>query len=265
MKNRTLLFGEGLFETFRVFSGRRLAFVEDHLKRMADGSLFFGLPFSKEKAGDALRRALEEIPSNAEARLRLNLVSYGGHQVERTNFETTWELLQERGTFQNDQGVKLDFAPFQRFSGSPLVRFKTTSYLENIYVLRWARNQGLFDGIFTNERNEITEGSICNFFFLRRGQVFTPPVDAGLLPGITRKQVIELARALKYNVEESDILRGDLDHFDGAFVTNSIVGILAVSHLADAVFEVPEAITSLQDAYQKRVETSALPMNQQNP
>ena len=82
MKNRTLFFGEGLFETFRVYRDRRLAFVEDHLERMAEGCSFFALPFSREKAIEALKLALGQIPHDSEARLRLNLTSYGDHRVE---------------------------------------------------------------------------------------------------------------------------------------------------------------------------------------
>ena len=136
MKNRTLFFGEGLFETFRVYVGRKLAFVEEHLDRMAEGSRFFALPFSRQEAVDALITALENIPHNTEARLRLNLVSYGDHAVENTAFETAWEPVEDMST-RLASGVKLGLAPFQRFSRSPLVRFKTTSYLENIFAFSW--------------------------------------------------------------------------------------------------------------------------------
>lgn len=258
MKNRTLYFGEGLFETFRVYQGRRIAFVKDHLDRMADGCDFFGLAFSREKAVRALRLALEEIPPEGEARLRLNLLCYGDHAVERTDFQTSWELIQPGAGKEQERGVRLCFAPFQRFSKSPLVRFKTASYLENIFALRWARGQGFFDALFTNERNEITEGSICNVFFLNRGRILTPPLGAGLLPGVTRKQVLEVARLLDQPVEECPVLRKDLDRFDGILVTNSVIGISPVSHLAGAAYDTPEVSHVLQEGYDRHVEASAI-------
>lgn len=258
MKNRTLLFGEGLFETFRVYKDRRLAFVEDHLDRMATGANFFALPFSRGKAFEALKLALEEIPPNSEARLRLNLISLGDHGVDETTFETSWEPLQEMSIWQ-DLGVKLALAPFQRFSGSPLVRFKTTSYLENIFVFTWARKQKFFDALFTNERGEITEGCISNVFFLDKGNILTPPTDAGLLPGVTRQQIIEVARASGLPLTERTVVPADLGRFDGAFVTNSVVEILPVSTVGDIDYPIPEMIEALREGYRKRLEGSLSP------
>ncbi|MBW1743916.1 MAG: aminotransferase class IV [Deltaproteobacteria bacterium] len=258
MKNRTLLFGEGLFETFRVYQGRRLPFVDDHLARMADGCSFFSLPFSGKDAEEALKSALAEIPPDTEARLRLNLISYGNQRVEKTAFQTTWEPLQEMGTWQSE-GVKLGMAPFQKFSHSPVVRFKTTSYMENIFVFSWAREQGFFDALFINERGEITEGSISNVFFLSEGGIVTPPTDAGILPGVTRKQIIEVARELDCSVVERTVTIAELERFDGAFVTNSVIEILPVHTVDDTKYNIPELIDALRDGYRKRLKTSLFP------
>ena len=255
MKNRTQLFGEGLFETFRMYRGRKLAFVEDHLDRMAEGCRFFTLPFSREQALEALKAALDEVPADVDARLRLSLISHGDHGVAKVTFETTWEPLQEMSA-QHQRGVRLTLAPFQRFSKSPLVRFKTTSYLENIFVFTWARGEGFFDALFTNERGEITEGSITNVFFLNKGRILTPPLEAGLLPGITRKEIIRVALARGFSVRESTLRPGDLKAFDGAFVTNSVIEVLPVSAVGDTSYPIPEIIQGLREGYQERVRAS---------
>jgi len=255
MKNRTLFFGEGLFETFRVYPGRNLAFVEDHLDRMAEGCRFFALPFSKKLALDTLKSALDKAPADVDARLRLSLISHGDHGAARVTFETTWQPLEEMNT-QQGRGVELGLAPFQRFSKSPLVRFKTTSYLENIFVFTWARGKGFFDALFTNERGAITEGSITNIFFLSKGHILTPPVEAGLLPGITRKQIITVARALGVSVSESTVAPADLKGFDGAFVTNSVIEVLPVCAVGGTHFEIPQMIHSIQEGYQERLRAS---------
>jgi branched-subunit amino acid aminotransferase/4-amino-4-deoxychorismate lyase len=255
MKNRTRLFGEGLFETFRVYRGRKLAFVDDHLDRMAEGCRFFALPFSRKQALDALKAALDEMPADVDARLRLTLISHGDHRAAKATFETTWEPLQEMSS-QHQQGVRLTLAPFQRFSKSPLVRFKTTSYLENIFVFTWARGEGFFDALFTNERGEITEGSITNVFFLSKGHILTPPLEAGLLPGITRKQILRVARARTLSVRESTLRPGDLKVFDGAFVTNSVIEVLPVCAVGDTHFAIPQMIQGLREGYQERVRAS---------
>lgn len=255
MKNRTLFFGEGLFETFRVYAGRKLAFVKDHVDRMAAGCRFFALPFSRKKAMDALQSALEEIPHDKEARLRLTLISYGDLGAQTTAFQTTWEPLQGMSMRQGAR-VKLGLAPFQRFSRSPLVRFKTTSYLENIFVFNWAREQGFFDALFTNERGEIAEGSVTNVFFVRKGGILTPPIEAGLLPGVTRKHTIKVASMLGFSVTESTVTPADLNRFDGAFVTNSVIEILPATTVGNAHYRVPELIKILHEGYKECVEAS---------
>ncbi len=258
MKNRTLLFGEGLFETFRVYPGKKLAFLADHLERMADGCRFFALPFSRQQAMDALRSALEEIPEDTDARLRLNLVSYGDHGVERTAFQAIWEPLEDMSS-QQGSGVKLVLAPFQRFSQSPLVRFKTTSFLENIFVFTWARQRGFFDALFTNERGEITEGSITNVFFVTEDHLYTPPTEAGLLPGITRKHIMKAARSLGLSMTETAVTTGDLHGFDGTFVTNSVVEAVPVCSIGDADYEIHETVHAIHEGYRRRVQACLFP------
>lgn len=255
MKNRTLLFGEGLFETFRIYPGKNLVFVEDHLHRMAEGCRFFALPFPKDQALAALESALDEVPAHVEARLRLSLICHGYESTAKVTFETTWEPLKEMRV-QQDRGVKLGLAPFQRFSKSPLVRFKTTSYLENIFVFTWARSQGCFDALFTNERGEITEGCITNVFFLRQGHLLTPPAEAGLLPGITRKQIIGAAQGQGLSVTESTVRPADLRAFDGVFVTNSVIEVLPVCAVGHTRFAISKMIRSIQAAYRHRVTAS---------
>ena len=199
-----------------------------------------------------MKLALEEIPNDTEARLRLNLICYGDHGVEKTALETTWEPLQDMTTWKSS-GVRLALAPFQRFSRSPLVRFKTTSYLENIFVFDWARREGYFDALFTNERGEITEGSITNVFFVSKGHIVTPPTDAGLLAGVTRKQIIKIAGTLGLSLTESTFNLADLNRFDGAFVTNSVIEILPVHTVGDIHYAIPEMIKVIQDNYQECV------------
>ncbi|MDY6989692.1 MAG: aminotransferase class IV [Thermodesulfobacteriota bacterium] len=258
MKNRTLAFGEGLFETFRVYEGGRLAFVEDHLDRMAEGCRFFSFSFSRQRALEALKQALKEIPQDSEARLRLNLISYGDHGAEKPGFQITWEPLEKVGT-QQGHGVRLGLAPFQRLSQSPLVRFKTTSYLENIYVLTWARKKGFFDALFTNERGDITEGSISNVFFLNKGRIVTPPTDAGLLPGVTRKQILKVACTIGIPLTEATVKPEELNQFDGAFVTNSVIEMLPVAAVGDTSYGVPEIINALCEGYQKSLRANLFP------
>lgn len=253
MKNRTLFFGEGLFETFRVYRGGRIPWIDEHLARMARGCQFFSLPFSTEEARGAILRVLNEIPEEAEARLRLNLLSYGDQDVSEVRFSVHWEVLPDMNRLMSE-GVRLGISPIRRYSLSPLVRFKTTSYMENMFVLRWARQHGFFDAIFTNERGEVTEGCISNIFFIKGDRVvITPPVEAGLLDGITRAKIIEILDFMNVDVLEEKILPDDLPQFQGAFVTNSVIELLPVRLIGKISYPISSMIPRIQDSYRKRV------------
>lgn len=255
MKNRTLLFGEGLFETFRVYAGRKIGFVEEHLERMAEGCRFFDIPFSPEETKKALASSLNTIPEESDVRLRLNLMTYGTDSVEKVDFSAEWGPLPDISRWKKE-GVKLGLAPFRRFSGSPLVRFKTTAYLENITAFRQARKRGFFDAIFTNEREEVTEGSISNIFFLTGDKILTPPIEAGLLPGITRKKIIECAHDSGIFLEEARISLTDIDHFESSFMTNSVIEILPVITIGHIAYRPSEIISVLQEHYKRLIQNS---------
>jgi len=253
MKNRTLFFGEGLFETFKVYRGRRIPWIDEHLARMARGCQFFSLPFHKEKARDTILSVLNEIPEEIEARLRLNLLCYGDQDVSEVRFSANWEVLPDLSRFMSE-GVRIGISPIKRFSLSPLVRFKTTSYMENMFVLRWARQHGFFDAIFTNERGEVTEGCISNIFFIRGDEVVvTPPIDAGLLDGITRAKIIEILGSLNIDVLETRIVPDDLTKFKGVFITNSVIELFPVRMIGEVSYSILPMIFKIHKCYQKKV------------
>jgi branched-subunit amino acid aminotransferase/4-amino-4-deoxychorismate lyase len=182
-------------------------------------------------------------------------MTYGTDSVEKVDFSAEWAPLPNISKWK-EEGVKLDHATFRRFSGSPLVRFKTTSYLENMTTFRQARKRGFFDAIFTNEREEVTEGSISNIFFLKGNKIITPPVEAGLLPGITRKKIIECAHDSGIFLEEARISLTNIDHFESGFVTNSVIEILPVMTIGYIEYRPSAIVSILQEHYKRLIQHS---------
>ncbi|MCD6319921.1 MAG: aminotransferase class IV family protein [Candidatus Desulfofervidaceae bacterium] len=253
MLNRTLLFGEGLFETWRVYKGRKLPLVEDHLARMEKGCQFFGWPFAKEKAKALLEKTLKEIPVETEARLRLTLVTYGKERVEYTNFLTTWQPLSPDLSRLQKEGVKIAIAPWPRCS-SPLRNFKTTCFLENNLMLNRARQKGFYEVLCLNERGEITEGCISNIFFIKdEHTIITPSKKAGLLPGITRQKIIEILQQRGIKVEEMPIYPEEINQFQGAFLTNAVIEVLPIKQIEDTVYSCPNGCEWLKSAYRSLI------------
>jgi branched-subunit amino acid aminotransferase/4-amino-4-deoxychorismate lyase len=110
---------------------------------------------------------------------------------------------------------------------------KTTSYMENIIAREQALAAGSDEVLFLNEKGHLTEGTVSNMFLVTPAMsLVTPPVKSGLLPGITRKFVMELAAKQGIKVIEADVSLNELRHFSEAFLTNSIIEIVPLVSLA---------------------------------
>lgn len=229
--NRTLLYGEGLFETIRVYPGRQIPLLEAHGRRMASGAAFFGFPFSSTAFGEAVHAEIERIPKETDARLRVTLEVWGDEGPEETQYVTHCAPVRvEDQSYLG--GVRLIAAPFSRSSTSPLLAFKTTNYFENSYARHWARDQGFYDALFFNERGEITETTTANLFLIRGRSLITPPVSAGLLPGIARRHLMANAKRYSLAAEERPLTAADFKTAGEVVITNAIVEVLPVKEIA---------------------------------
>ncbi|MFQ5656086.1 MAG: aminotransferase class IV [Candidatus Methylomirabilales bacterium] len=229
--NRTLLYGEGLFETMRAYSGRRVPLLQAHCRRMALGAEFFGFPFSATAFEAAVEGELQRIPDDDDARLRVTLEVWGEEGPEDTTFVTQSSPITMMDESYS-QGVRLVSAPFSRSSTSPLLAFKTTNYFENSYARQWAQRQGFYDALFSNERGEISETTTANLFLVRGRSLITPPVSAGLLPGIARHRLLASAKSCGLFGEERPVTSADLMEADQVMLTNAIVEVLPVKGIA---------------------------------
>jgi branched-chain amino acid aminotransferase len=103
---------------------------------------------------------------------------------------------------------------------------KSTSYLLSVLAKKEAVTAGMDEALLLNECDVIAEGSISNVFFVRHGELFTPPLKSGILPGITREAVLELAAGSKIRAAEAEIRVEDLPGFGEAFLTNSVLEMM---------------------------------------
>ena len=227
--NRTLLYGEGLFETLRVYRGRQVPLLEAHCRRMARGAEFFRFPFSPSAFRRAVEEGLQGISEEAEARLRVTLEVWGEEGPVETRLIACSVPL--RGTDEGE-GVRLIRAPFARSSGSPLLAFKTTNYFENSYARQWARLQEYDDALFFNERAEVTETTAANLFLIREQNLVTPPVSAGLLPGIARGVVLSCAKGHGLVPEERPVTAADLQGAEEILLSNAVIEVVPVREIA---------------------------------
>jgi len=234
------LYGYGLFETMRAYGGKIFR-QERHLERLLASSRVLGLEAAL--GGIDLGRAVKDtLRANnlGDARLRLTVSrgeidSFPGpHTAPAPTVLVTARSYTPLPPEIYARGFKAGVSSYRRYSQSPLVGLKATSYLLNVLAKMEAGASGLDEALLLNERGTITEGSTSNIFLVTAGPgLVTPPVASGLLPGITRQAVMELAAAQGIAVTEDEVSLADLGQFSQAFLTNSVMEIMPLVAVRD--------------------------------
>jgi branched-subunit amino acid aminotransferase/4-amino-4-deoxychorismate lyase len=131
------------------------------------------------------------------------------------------------------EGIKAASSPYRKNEYSPIVQHKTFNQLENIFSLRHCREKDAKECIFLNSSGFLAEGSKSNLFFIREGKVYTPSADCGILPGITRQQVMDLLTGQGIAVMEGKYHFNELVESDECFCTNSLMEVMPVVKIDD--------------------------------
>lgn len=237
---RSLLYAEGVFETFR-WKGSPPAFLKRHLDRMKQGSKFLSIPFP---SGEDIKSAVEEAIRRSnltDAYVKVCLLSSGPTKFYEQAVKSH-VLVVVRSYESSKERMRAHIASFKRNSSSPLLRVKSLNYLENVLARREAQDHGCDEAIFLNERGEIAEGSSTNIFWVKENVLYTPAVDCGLLPGITREALISLTTEIGLNVVEGGFDLNEVLYSDGAFLTNSLIGIAALAGVDEIDLKLDEEL-----------------------
>ncbi|MEQ9619298.1 MAG: aminotransferase class IV [Deltaproteobacteria bacterium] len=235
---RTLFYGEGVFETFR-YKSRLPVFFPVHYQRMKRGAELLRIPIP-EISGLSMqvRNAVEEA-GYSDAYVKVCLLSQGSSRFyDNPEKEAILVIIKEYSATK--EPVKTLVHPVKRYSESPLLRIKSMNYLENIAARREAIEKGFDEALFLNHRDEITEGSASNVFWFKDGVIFTPSLECGLLPGITRDILLNNIPELGIEVREGRYFPSDIIDSDFAFFTNSITGCSLISRINDCNISVDQ-------------------------
>jgi len=131
--------------------------------------------------------------------------------------------------FVYGRGYKCVLSTIPCQSRSVTSGLKTTSYLGNLLARRRAIAAGADEAILLNDLGQVCEASMSNIFLVRKGRILTPPVSAGILPGITRQAVIDLAGGLGVDLNQIVIRPEELAGSDEAFLTSSMLEIMPLT------------------------------------
>jgi para-aminobenzoate synthetase/4-amino-4-deoxychorismate lyase len=204
--------GFDLFETTFATKEQGIRHWDRHLSRLETSARWCGFPLDQT----LLQKRVDETCVGFEAKVGYRLRIALGKSGEIT---VTSARLAPLAAPTIDVLLASEHGFAARSADDPLLRHKTTSREEYDRAWREAESLGAFDMLFFNERGELTEGGRSNVFVRLNGRWSTPPLDAGLLPGVMRGVLIE-----ELDAEERTLTREDLDHAEALIICNALRG-----------------------------------------
>ncbi|MFN0171711.1 MAG: aminotransferase class IV [Bryobacteraceae bacterium] len=227
-----LLSGWGVFSTIKVIDGVLFAW-ERHWARMSRDArlLRVPMPADSERVRRDLLRLIEQNQA-ANATLRLVVVRNGGGTWEGPSTGRPSDVIALTADLKHwGHAVKLDWVPEARHAASIFRGTKILSWAMNLTWLEEAQSRGYDEVILLNERGEVAECTSANLFIANGHDVWTPPLDSGCLPGVTRELLLAEVHAEGYAIREKTLYPQDLEAADEVFITSTTRDLLAVNRL----------------------------------
>jgi len=234
------LYGDGVYETLRAYQGR-IFLLERHLARLRRSCELIGLdlPVKDHEWVPIISEILVRNGLN-DAGLRLT-ISRGEGELGidpglcvRPTVVVMAKSLTPYPAHMREQGVRLQLVSVRRnpqSAQSPQI--KSLSVLNNILAKQEAVQVGAYDALMLNMDGHVTECTTSNIFFVANQRLHTPSVACGILEGITREVVIELAGGLGIEVEEGPFAAEEVLQADECFMTNTGMEVMAVSRIGE--------------------------------
>ncbi|MDX6751912.1 aminotransferase class IV [Geminicoccaceae bacterium 1502E] len=230
--DRGFLLGDGLFETMRAQDGA-VPLLARHLARLRAGTDVMGIPFEATDA--ALTKACAALLAangfvGGAAALRLTLTRGPGPRGLLPPPDATPTLLLAAFPAPPPRPpATAAIVTIRRNEHSPTSRLKTLAYQDQILALKEARAAGAEEALMLNTAGRLACASTANLFVVTRdGRLLTPALDEGVLPGITRARVLEVAARVGIAAEATRIEPAVLDEAEAVFLTSSLTGLRAV-------------------------------------
>ncbi|NIA20107.1 MAG: hypothetical protein GWP07_06735 [Xanthomonadaceae bacterium] len=248
------MYGDGVFETIRLYEGTPFM-LDLHQQRLEQGLRLLDIP--KPTMIEKLPDIISHLGSrnhlqNTQGMSRI-MISRGQKPSNPTCVVQATALDME-AIKDRQLGMQAIILPWKRDAANPLLQIKSMNYLENIYGRKMASQQGADEGIFLNQDGELCEGTYSNLFLVGDNFIVTPPVEAGLLPGITRRAIIDCCRMAGIDCREDRLIPADISLFQGGFLSSSLMELAPLKSLGTHHFipvRVMDIHQRITDAYQQ--------------
>jgi branched-chain amino acid aminotransferase len=230
-----LLYGDGIFEGIRVYGGRIWKEAE-HIRRFFESAqaIRLEIPMTPEGVSQAMNEALE-ANNVVDGYIRLlctrgvGLLGISVTKAACPSIIVIADCISLYPQERYETGLRCITSSYVRNHPNSLSpRVKSLNYLNNVMAKLEAYDAGADEAIMLNFEGRVSEATGDNLFIVRDGQLYTPPTSEGILDGVTRGVVIELAGQRGYLVEEKQLLRHDVYTADECFLTGTAAEIIAV-------------------------------------
>jgi branched-chain amino acid aminotransferase len=256
-----LHYGSGVFEGVRCYDtpkGPAVFRLTDHLQRLRNSArlLYMDLPFTVEELKGACN---ELIGANGLPECYLRPIAFYGYGelgvAARANpVETvimSWPWAPYLGEEGLKTGIRAKISSWQRISANviPHVAKATGVYLNSMLAVTEANNAGYDEAILLTPEGTVADGSGENIFLVRDGVIYTPDLSTGILPGITRDTITQIAQDLGHTVVEKAIIRSDLYLADEVFMCGTAAEVTPLRSVDDHEIGVGPITLEIQQAY----------------
>lgn len=222
-----LMYGKGVFETLLIKNGVP-CFLSEHLDRLYRALDSLEIKNEKEKKSletDLYNTIIVNNILNGSARITVLDSDRGSHVIITVNDGFRYP------EYLYDRGFKLISSEYKNNPYSILTYIKSCNYLDNIMARREVISKGGDEGLILNVFGHVAEGAVSNIFMVKENNIYTPPVEVGLLPGIVRGILLQKQREIGVNITEKKITYNELIEADEVFITNSLLGVMPVVNI----------------------------------
>ncbi len=241
--SHSLHYGSGVFEGIRCYKGKNGSAVfrlKDHVDRLVNGCKIAQIPCGYT-ADELTQGIIDTIKANKLEECYIRPIIYRGYGtmgVDPTDAPVdvaiaVWPWGAYLGEEALVSGIKVGTSSWRQRSNNaiPPAMKATASYMNSILAKLEAKAHGYAEAIMLNEAGYVCEGTGENIFMVRDGIISTPPVSDGILPGITRDSIIQLAVDLDIPVIEESLTRADLYTADEVFFTGTAAEVTPVASI----------------------------------
>lgn len=250
--NRGFLYGDAIYEVWRTYQNVLFAW-DEHWRRLENSAraLHIGIPMERDRMFEEIKRTAKAYRTamhyTGELYVRLQITRGAGAigldtlLADRPDYVILVQPNKDIPDGIKARGYRLSLETTLRRNSSASLNpaWKTGNYLNNVLCLREARSRGADDVVMVNLAGEITEASTSNLGFVRGQELFTPPLGAGILGGITRELIVtRIAAEAGLTVREQTLVPDDLALMEECFIMSTTRDIAPVGHIDGRAYHV---------------------------